>query len=162
HFTARARDDLVRNLRAVRVDDFPPPRTAVGDLRRGSLRALESCSERESGLGMDATLLRVGLARCDRSMIPNRGRLDPWERRPAEAIASRYYDATTWIYRRVWGRSFHFAPLRRGEPRRAAIRRYEHEMASALGLSASSVVLDLGCGVGGPAAAIAASTNARV
>ena len=81
---------------------------------------------------------------------------------PPEQIANRYYDATTWIYRRAWGRSFHFAPLRRGESRAAAIRRYEREMADELRLAPSSLCLDLGCGVGGPAAAIGAATSARI
>lgn len=84
------------------------------------------------------------------------------QRDPPEQIANRYYDATTWIYRRAWGRSFHFAPLKRGESRAAAIRRYEREMADELRLAPSSLCLDLGCGVGGPAAVIGGATAARI
>jgi sterol 24-C-methyltransferase len=87
---------------------------------------------------------------------------EPWAGAPPEQIADRYYDATTWIYRRVWGPSFHFAPLRRGEPRAAAIARYEREMAAALRVGPAARCLDLGCGVGGPARVIAAATGARV
>jgi len=88
--------------------------------------------------------------------------LGVWEGAPPDRIANRYYDATTWIYRRAWGRSFHFAPLAAGEARRAAIRRYEEEMAAALELATSSRCLDLGCGVGGPASTIAAVSGARI
>ncbi|MEO6026784.1 MAG: methyltransferase domain-containing protein [Candidatus Binatia bacterium] len=87
---------------------------------------------------------------------------DAWQHAAPEQIANRYYDATTWIYRQAWGSSFHFAPLRAHEPRRVAIRRFEEEVAAALGVSASSRCLDLGCGIGGPAATIAAATRARV
>ncbi len=87
---------------------------------------------------------------------------DAWQHAAPEQIANRYYDATTWIYRRAWGSSFHFAPLRAHEPRHVAIRRYEEEVAAALGVAASSRCLDLGCGVGGPAATIAAASRARV
>ncbi len=86
----------------------------------------------------------------------------PWVGAPPEQIANRYYDAATWIYRRAWGRSFHFAPLRRHESRVVSIRRYEHEVAAAVGLRATSVGLDLGCGVGGPATTIAAATQAGI
>jgi sterol 24-C-methyltransferase len=95
-------------------------------------------------------------------MIPPSRQVPPWEGAPPEQLANRYYEATTWIYRRVWGSSFHFAPLRRGEPRHAAIRRYEHEVAAALDIRASSLCLDIGCGVGGPAARIAGSTAAPI
>ena len=95
-------------------------------------------------------------------MIPPSREAPPWEGAPPEQLANRYYEATTWIYRRAWGSSFHFAPLRRGEPRHTAIRRYEYEIAEALGIRASSLCLDLGCGVGGPASRIAASTAARI
>jgi sterol 24-C-methyltransferase len=95
-------------------------------------------------------------------MTGSASRAHPWARTPPAQIANRYYDATTWIYRRAWGRSFHFAPLRRGETRAAAIRRYEHGLARELGIASTSRCVDLGCGVGGPAASIAAATHARI
>ncbi len=95
-------------------------------------------------------------------MNPLRAEAAPWEGARPEQLADRYYQATTWIYRRAWGSSFHFAPLRRGEPRPTAIRRYEDGIAEALGIRASSACLDLGCGIGGPATSIAASTGARI
>lgn len=86
----------------------------------------------------------------------------PWAAAPPEELAQRYYDATTWIYRLAWGGSFHFAPLRRGERRDRAIRRYEQEMAASLELGPGMRCLDLGCGVGGPARTIAAHSRAWV
>ena len=38
-------------------------------------------------------------------MTPAGSRTGPWEQAPPEQLANRYYDATTWIYRRAWGRS---------------------------------------------------------
>jgi sterol 24-C-methyltransferase len=87
---------------------------------------------------------------------------EPWSNASPAQRARRYYDATTWIYRRAWGSSFHFAPLRRGESRLRAIRRYEAGMAQALELAADQRCVDLGCGVGGPATTIARASGAAV
>jgi sterol 24-C-methyltransferase len=88
--------------------------------------------------------------------------LYPWASASPERLARSYYDATTWIYRWAWGRSFHFAPLRRSQARRAAIRDYEVELARELDLHPGMLCLDLGCGIGGPAATVAAATAAQV
>jgi sterol 24-C-methyltransferase len=77
-------------------------------------------------------------------------------------LAQRYYDATSWIFRWAWGSSFHFAPLRQNESRRAAIERYERNLATELALDAQSRCVDLGCGIGGPGRAIASYTGAHI
>jgi sterol 24-C-methyltransferase len=97
--------------------------------------------------------------------VPTQGRgieSHPWASATPEKLARSYYDATTWIYRWAWGPSFHFAPLRRSQSRQGAIRGYEEELARELDLHPGMLCLDLGCGVGGPAATIAAATGAQV
>jgi sterol 24-C-methyltransferase len=74
-----------------------------------------------------------------------------------------YYDATTDIYLEAWGESFHFCRFPRGpEPKAAAMARYEHYVAHMMGLRPGMRVLDVGCGVGGPAKEIAAFSNCSV
>lgn len=85
-----------------------------------------------------------------------------WIGSSPQRLAQRYYDATTWIYRWAWGSSFHFSPLRKNETRRASIRRYEEQLATALDARPGLRCLDLGCGVGGPALTIQALTKARI
>ncbi len=85
-----------------------------------------------------------------------------WDDAPPKQRARTYYAATTWIYRWAWGSSFHFAPLVAGRSRRAAIAAYESRIADCLEVAPGATVLDLGCGIGGPAQAVAARTGARV
>jgi len=89
------------------------------------------------------------------------GYLDRFERGGASResasalIARRYYELVTQFYERGWGDCFHFAPRRKGEVLAAALRRYERELGDWLGLSPGQKVLELGCGVGGPARHVA-------
>lgn len=59
------------------------------------------------------------------------------------------------MYEYGWGGSFHFCRFARGEPFRQAIARHEHYLAHSIGLQEKQLVLDVGCGVGGPAREIA-------
>jgi len=62
-----------------------------------------------------------------------------------------------------WGQSFHMCPFPRGaEQKIIAMKRYEHYIAAMTGLRPGMKVLDVGCGVGGPAREIAAFANCRV
>ena len=73
-----------------------------------------------------------------------------------------YYDLVTDFYEYGWGQSFHFAPRAHGESFAASIARHEHYIAHRLGLHPGMVVVDLGCGVGGPLIEIARFTGARI
>lgn len=59
------------------------------------------------------------------------------------------------MYEYGWGGSFHFCRFAYGEPFRQAIARHEHYLAHCIGLKENDLVLDVGCGVGGPAREIA-------
>ena len=59
------------------------------------------------------------------------------------------------MYEYGWGTSFHFCRYYKGEPFYQAIARHEHYLALQAGLKPKFRVLDVGCGVGGPAREIA-------
>lgn len=79
-----------------------------------------------------------------------------------EALVNGYYDLATDFYEWGWGQSFHFAVRRRGENFYAALARHEHFLALRMGLRPGARVLDVGCGVGGPAREIARFSEAHV
>ncbi len=77
-------------------------------------------------------------------------------------MVSRFYDVVTRFYEYGWGQSFHFAPRRSGEGLHAAQRRQEAGVAEILNLKPGIRVVDIGCGVGGPAINIARATGASI
>ncbi|KAF9998191.1 Delta(24)-sterol C-methyltransferase [Entomortierella chlamydospora] len=77
-------------------------------------------------------------------------------------VANAYYDLVTDFYEYGWGNSFHFCRFRPHEPFEQAIARHEHYMAANMHIRPDQKVLDIGCGVGGPAREIAHFTGAHV
>jgi sterol 24-C-methyltransferase len=77
-------------------------------------------------------------------------------------IAFSYYNLGTDLYEYGWGQSFHFCRFSIGEPFYQAIARHEHYLAHIIGIKEGMKVLDVGCGVGGPAREIAKFTGAHV
>jgi sterol 24-C-methyltransferase len=77
-------------------------------------------------------------------------------------MVSRFYDAVTKFYEYGWGQAFHFAPRQSGEGLHAAQLRQEAGVAELLDLGPATRVVDIGCGVGGPAINIAKTTGASV
>ncbi|KAL6713052.1 Delta(24)-sterol C-methyltransferase [Lecanora helva] len=68
---------------------------------------------------------------------------------------SEYYTLATDFYEYGWGASFHFCRFAQGEGFREAVTRHEHYLAHIMGLREGMKVLDVGCGIGGPAREIA-------
>lgn len=66
------------------------------------------------------------------------------------------------MYEYGWGQSFHFCRFAYGEPFGQAIARHEHYLAYKIGIQEGMKVLDVGCGVGGPAREIVKFTGAHV
>jgi len=77
-------------------------------------------------------------------------------------MVNKYYDLATSFYEYAWGDCFHFAHRLKGETLRESIKRHEHFLASKFtsGLKTKKgqrlKVLDVGCGIGGPAREISA------
>jgi sterol 24-C-methyltransferase len=77
-------------------------------------------------------------------------------------IFNRYYNLATDLYEYGWGGSFHFARYNPGESFYQAIARHEHYLAHMMGLRPGMKVLDVGCGVGGPAREIASFADVNI
>ena len=73
-----------------------------------------------------------------------------------------YYNLATDFYENGWGTSFHFCRFAVREPFLQAIARHEHYLAHRMGIKDGMKVLDVGCGVGGPAREIVKFTDANV
>lgn len=79
-----------------------------------------------------------------------------------ERLVNTFYDLVTSFYEYGWGQSFHFAPRHRWESFEASIARHEMYLAHRLRLEPGQLVLDVGCGVGGPARCIARFAEVNV
>lgn len=79
-----------------------------------------------------------------------------------ESVTNSYYDGATDLYEYGWGKNFHFARYYPGEPFQQAIARHEHYLSAQIGLKAGMRVLDVGCGVGGPAREIARFSDCQI
>ena len=77
-------------------------------------------------------------------------------------VALGYYDGATELYEYGWSQSFHFSRFYKGEAFLASLARHEHYLASQMVLRPGMRVLDVGCGVGGPAREIARFTDAKI
>lgn len=77
-------------------------------------------------------------------------------------LTKHYYNLCTDFYEYGWGSSFHFSRYYKGEEFNQATARHEHYLAFKMGLQAEMKVLDVGCGVGGPAREISRFTEAKI
>lgn len=79
------------------------------------------------------------------------------------ALTRQYYNLATDFYEYGWAQSFHFCRfVTPRETLAAALARHEYALAHLVGIRKADRVLDVGCGVGGPARAIARFTDAQV
>jgi sterol 24-C-methyltransferase len=77
-------------------------------------------------------------------------------------ITQSYYTLVTDFYEYGYGASFHFGPVRDGQTLQDCLLEYEHEIARNLNARPGMKILDIGCGIGGPARAIARYSGASV
>ena len=66
-------------------------------------------------------------------------------------MVKAFYDLITDFYEFGWGRSWHFAPTKDGASFEESIASHQYFLGEAMGLRPGMKVLDIGCGVGGPA-----------
>jgi sterol 24-C-methyltransferase len=78
------------------------------------------------------------------------------------SLTKHYYNLVTDFYEYGWGSSFHFCRFYKDEPFAQAIARHEHYLAAKMGITENMKVLDVGCGIGGPARQIARFTGCNV
>jgi len=77
-------------------------------------------------------------------------------------VVNGYYDGATGLYEFGWSTSFHFCRFYKGESFYAALARHEHYLAAKMGLRPGMRVLDVGCGIGGPAREIARFADVQI
>jgi sterol 24-C-methyltransferase len=77
-------------------------------------------------------------------------------------LVGAFYDRVSESYERIWGPSFHFACFRDGESRTEATKATELMVAEYGRFARGMHVLEIGCGIGGPALTIAEETGAAV
>ncbi|KAA1472447.1 hypothetical protein DENSPDRAFT_838721 [Dentipellis sp. KUC8613] len=77
-------------------------------------------------------------------------------------VINGYYDGATELYEYGWSQSFHFSRFYKGESFAASLARHEHYLASQMVLRPGMRVLDVGCGVGGPAREIAQFADVEI
>lgn len=80
----------------------------------------------------------------------------------AAEINDAYYDFITDHYEHGWGEKFHFAGYQPDESWAEGAARHEHHLAYMTGFKKGDKVLDIGCGVGGPAREMAIFTGADI
>jgi len=77
-------------------------------------------------------------------------------------LTRNYYNLATDLYEYGWGSSFHFCRFSKGEPFKQAVARHEHYLALKMNIQENARVLDVGCGVGGPAREIVKFSGCNV
>jgi SAM-dependent methyltransferase len=80
----------------------------------------------------------------------------------ASRLVREHYEAVGELYRAAWGDSLHFAPFGPGEDREHALASLERRLVAEAGLHPGATVLDVGCGTGAVALAIARRSGAHV
>ncbi|KIX05700.1 uncharacterized protein Z518_03672 [Rhinocladiella mackenziei CBS 650.93] len=82
---------------------------------------------------------------------------DRRKKRQANAadLADSYYNFASAAYENGWSTHFHYTPFAPNDTIQSAMTFYEHRFAMLMGLKAGMKVLDVGCGIGGPAREIA-------
>jgi sterol 24-C-methyltransferase len=77
-------------------------------------------------------------------------------------VVNGYYDGATELYEYGWAQSFHFSRFYKGEGFSQSLARHEHYLSSQMQLKPGMRVLDVGCGVGGPAREIARFADVNI
>ncbi|KAI8809694.1 S-adenosyl-L-methionine-dependent methyltransferase [Cladochytrium replicatum] len=99
---------------------------------------------------------------ADRSNLENSEEGVKIRRGKSRELTNNFYNMVTDFYEYGWGESFHFGRMFKKFTFDHNIARHEDFLALALSLKQGQKVLDVGCGVGGPAREIASFSGATV
>jgi len=77
-------------------------------------------------------------------------------------LVNGYYDGATELYEYGWSESFHFCRFYKGEAFLQGLARHEHYLGHMMQLKPGMRVLDVGCGVGGPAREISTFADVNI
>ena len=77
-------------------------------------------------------------------------------------VAHDYYVMVTRTFEAGWGQHFHYAPFAPGDTIQHALKLYVYRLALLTGLRPGMRVLDVGCGIGGPAREVAKLVGCEV
>ena len=80
----------------------------------------------------------------------------------AGQVSDDYYNFVSPIYEHFWGQTFHYCPVSPGKGIQASMHEYDTMFAGLVGIKEGMKVLDVGCGVGGPARTIASEKRCFV
>ncbi|KIW16215.1 hypothetical protein PV08_06266 [Exophiala spinifera] len=98
----------------------------------------------------------------DKTTSSRRQRDDGGRATKAAQVSDSYYEFATAAYETNWSTRFHYAPFSPADTLHSAQCFYEHRIALLMGLRPGMRVLDVGCGIGGPAREIARFTGCEV
>ena len=80
----------------------------------------------------------------------------------ASQVAVDYYDLIMPSYEQGWGQSFHYCPMKPKMSIKENMEAYEIMIGELIGLKEGMKVLDVGCGLGGPARTMARKFGCKV
>ncbi|OMJ09279.1 Sterol 24-C-methyltransferase [Smittium culicis] len=92
----------------------------------------------------------------------NGGNLEDNRTRLYKTMTNTFYNLATDFYEYGWGNSFHFSRRCKNELFETSIVRHENNLFRSAGIKEGDKVLDVGCGVGGPARECVRFTGAHV
>ena len=92
--------------------------------------------------------------------IPESERLE--RQKNWQQVNNDYYNLVSPSYEHGWGQKFHYCPQKPGHSIKQSLEAYEVMFAELIGLKKGMRVLDVGCGIGGPARTIAAKIGCEV
>ncbi|KAK4512362.1 suppressor of tub2 mutation [Mucor velutinosus] len=127
------------------------------DLKKGLWAQLKSKNQDVYGVTSDTYFNMWGKDATTDSKANEKERASRYSQ-----LVNSYYHLATDFFEYGWGKSFHFCRFYPGEEFHSAVKRHEHFLAIKTGIDSGMKVLDVGCGVGGPARAITHLTGASI
>lgn len=127
------------------------------DLKKGLWAQLKSKNQDVYGVTSDTYFNMWGKDAATDSKANEQERASRYSQ-----LVNSYYHLATDFFEYGWGRSFHFCRFYPGEEFHSAVKRHEHFLAIKTDIDPGMKVLDVGCGVGGPARAISHLTGASI